>query len=153
MKIINRKDVSIIVTIIWMGIIFYLSHQPESESSELSSRFLLIIEGIITYLHVTINVDLLHFLIRKSAHFIAYFILGILIIRTLQIGRKINVRFIVLAFSIGVLYAISDELHQLFIPGRSGEFRDVIIDSVGASLGIIFYIMIIAIKNKNIVNK
>lgn len=48
----------------------------------------------------------------------------------------------------GTVYAITDEIHQLFIPGRSGEIRDVCIDSLGVLTGIIFMLMIIKIYIK-----
>ncbi len=43
---------------------------------------------------------------------------------------------------IGILYAISDEIHQLFVPGRSGKVTDVIIDSLGILTGIVFFLIV-----------
>lgn len=55
------------------------------------------------------------------------------------------------ALLICVLYAISDEVHQKFIPGRSGEVRDVIIDTAGASVGISVYLLFgMIVKKRNI---
>jgi VanZ family protein len=48
-------------------------------------------------------------------------------------------RSILLALLLCILYAISDEVHQIFIPGRSGEIRDVIMDIVGSSVGVLGY--------------
>jgi hypothetical protein len=42
----------------------------------------------------------------------------------------------ILPFLIGVLYAVSDEIHQTFVPGRAGQLRDVLIDSCGVLAGI-----------------
>ena len=50
-------------------------------------------------------------------------------------------RSIVLVLLICVLYAISDEVHQLFVPDRGGEVKDIIIDSVGATVGIGVYLL------------
>ncbi|HIU52150.1 MAG TPA: VanZ family protein [Candidatus Merdicola faecigallinarum] len=50
----------------------------------------------------------------------------------IDVKRKITYSFI-----IGVIYAITDEIHQLFVPGRSGEIRDVLIDGLGIIVGII----------------
>jgi len=47
-----------------------------------------------------------------------------------------------------MLYAITDEFHQYFVPGRSAEIRDVLIDSSGAFIGILLTIGIIQIKRK-----
>jgi len=47
------------------------------------------------------------------------------------------------AFLICVIYAISDEIHQLFVPGRTGQLKDVIIDSSGSFVGIAIVIIVI----------
>ena len=85
-----------------------------------------------------VSTAILTFLVRKSAHIIAYFILGILMYRALRINiRRWRTRtvasFALLSCS---LYAVTDEIHQLFVPGRSGELRDVMIDSIAALVGV-----------------
>jgi VanZ family protein len=68
------------------------------------------------------------FVLRKLAHTTEYAILGALLVRaTGRIGT---------AFALGVLYAISDEFHQVFVPGRHGAPLDVAIDAVGVAVGI-----------------
>ena len=62
-------------------------------------------------------------------------------------GRK-GIRGIVLILSMCVLYAISDEVHQFFVPGRGPQAKDVFIDSAGAVVGICMYRMISRIKKK-----
>ncbi len=52
-----------------------------------------------------------------------------------------------------ILYAISDEVHQLFVPGRGAQVSDVLIDSLGAFLGIGMYKMVRKIKKKVIINR
>ena len=86
---------------------------------------------------VKVNIiEKLQFIVRKSAHFIGYIILGILASGLILQYENINKKYL-LAFLICVIYAISDEIHQLFVPGRSGQVRDVLIDSAGSFLGII----------------
>ena len=46
---------------------------------------------------------------------------------------------------LGIIYAITDEIHQLFIPGRSGEFKDVCIDAIGVWIGICFLLLVVKI--------
>lgn len=84
------------------------------------------------------------FWVRKTAHFTIYTLLGLMV--SLTIGkRKI--------FSLGTLgallfcfmYAVSDEIHQSFTPDRSCEFRDVMIDTSGAALGILISISVMAV--------
>ena len=74
------------------------------------------------------------FLVRKTAHFTLYFILGIIVylLFTSYGVKKILFYSILFCF----LYSCSDEIHQLFIFGRSGELRDVLIDFIGSLLGV-----------------
>lgn len=127
--------------LIWMAVIFFLSHQPGSESGELSS---VITEKIIAAAEQISpafgdSVETLHTLVRKSAHFIAYQLLGILTLNALHRSGATGFRSYAYAFWIAAGYAMSDEFHQLFIPGRSGEIRDVGIDSAGAATGLLLF--------------
>lgn len=148
-RIINRKEVAILATISWMALIFYLSHQPASVSGELSGSLLAVIEQIVAYFPFPFDGETVHFYLRKSAHFFAYFILGVLVFHTVRLYIDIALRSITSAFLITVLYAISDEVHQTFIPGRSGEVRDVLIDSAGSFTGIIIYLLLILYNKKD----
>jgi len=82
-----------------------------------------------------------HF-IRKSSHFIAYLILGILSLHAIDEEKNPTITWIIKALLICVLYAMSDEFHQLYIPGRSGEIKDVLLDSTGSLFGIIGYFLV-----------
>jgi VanZ family protein len=84
----------------------------------------------------------LNHIIRKNTHFIAYLVLGILVINALKRSGVDGIRSVVPALLICVLYAASDEIHQLFVPGRGGQFVDVIIDSAGAIVGIGAYLLV-----------
>lgn len=132
------------MVILWMALIFYLSHQPATESNELSTGITEIIITTVENLFPNAEFDIrgFHHMVRKNAHFIAYFILGVLVINALRISGVRGYQSVVLALGICVPYAISDEMHQLFIPGRSGEVSDVHIDSAGASVGIGVYLVI-----------
>lgn len=125
----NKKRVSLIILIIWMIIIFIMSSFDANASSNQSG---IIVNFISNLFHIN-DIELLSFIIRKMAHFVEYFILGILLINCLiDYNKKLY-----LGYVIGILYAISDECHQLFVSGRSGQVRDIIIDVVGLILGII----------------
>ena len=78
---------------------------------------------------------------RKVAHFSEYFILGVLVIIFLNyvIGNKKYIIVFLICLVICALYATSDEFHQVFILGRSGQAVDVCIDTLGALTGIILY--------------
>lgn len=66
--------------------------------------------------------------IKKGGHFLAYALLATLAYRARPSYR--------LAFWLAVLYAISDEFHQSFVPGRTGMPLDVFIDSMGGLAGL-----------------
>lgn len=129
------------IVFVWMGVIFFLSHQSGEASSQLSSGLFSLVKGAVIQIFPFLTIDLhnLHFFLRKFAHFFAYFLLGVFIIHAVLIDRIYSFRmaFYVLLFT--VFYAITDEIHQIFIPGRSGEVRDVIIDSSGSAIGIFMY--------------
>lgn len=79
---------------------------------------------------------------RKLAHFCIYTALGFFVSGAVFCTRFNKPRLLrsAIALIICVLYAVTDEIHQSFIPGRSCELRDVIIDSSGALLGTLIMI-------------
>ncbi len=87
-------------------------------------------------------------LLKKGSHMAAYALLAILWSRALRsrlpplntspsgVGALESRRAFWLALAITALYAISDELHQTFVPGRNGTGADVMVDAAGALLGL-----------------
>ena len=73
----------------------------------------------------------------KSAHWLGYTGFGVTIVRALAggLGRRIAVRTAILAVLIAVAYGVSDEFHQMFVPGRSAELADLGADARGAIAG------------------
>lgn len=147
-----RKHFAWALVILWMAVIFSLSAQPAAASNDLSRGLTALIidfiQKIMPMVNLTLN-DFNHY-VRKNAHFIAYFLLGFLVIHALMVGEPaedLKVRGSaayrrrwLLAVLISVSYAISDEVHQLFVPGRGGQVKDVLIDSGGAATGILVYV-------------
>lgn len=125
-----------------MALIFYLSHQPATESNGLSTGITDIIVKVVKKIVPDVGFDLGYFnhILRKNAHFFSYFVLGILVMNGLRSSGVSGYRMIVFALGICILYAISDEVHQLFVPGRGGRVSDVFIDSAGATVGIGIYL-------------
>lgn len=125
----------------WMALIFFLSHQPASVSSGLSSGITEFLLGLVNSIFPDSDagVEQFHTFVRKNAHFIAYLILGFLLVNAVGKLRELSGRALLVSFIVAVLYAASDEFHQLFIDGRSGELRDVGIDSAGAATGVVLY--------------
>ena len=137
-----RKRIFLVLTLVWMMFIFYLSHQPATVSASQSGGFmnmltkLPIIGGLLDEL---MKLSFAEFLIRKSAHMFLYFVLAILIYMSISKGN--SYRYYILAFVLSAMYACSDEIHQLFIVGRSGEIRDVLVDSTGALIGLLLILI------------
>ena len=97
-----------------------------------------------------ISADSASFLIRKGAHFTEYTILGVSLALTVTsfVQRKDLWKGSLLAFLIGVIYAVSDEFHQTFVDGRSGELRDMAIDWGGVLLGVLILFIIKSARKK-----
>ncbi|MFX4261146.1 VanZ family protein [Pelotomaculum propionicicum] len=131
----------------WLTIIFVFSSQPATQSDRLSIRVTeVIIQKVCQVIQLNIEssaiADLakeLNHMVRKFAHASAYFILGILMVNALRRSGLSGIRMVIIALSICTLYAVSDEIHQLFVPGRSAQIGDVFIDSAGAILGLGLY--------------
>lgn len=134
-----------------MIIIFYFSSQNASASTEVSDGFIKNVSEFIIKILKLENVtavtvtDTLSFIVRKMAHIFLYAVLGI----SFHISYYFNIKnnFLVLSFISGLIYSISDEIHQVFVPGRSGKITDVFIDSIGLVLGIfVIYLIIKKVK-------
>ena len=81
-------------------------------------------------------ISLLTVLVRKGAHFSEYALMGVLAFGAfLKIEKYVPRYFAALIFC--VAYAATDEFHQLFVPGRAGMIRDVVVDSCGAATGVL----------------
>lgn len=78
-------------------------------------------------------------------HFFIFGILAFFLSIAMTKGKNNNKNLLFLVLIISIIYAISDELHQLFVPNRSCSLNDVIMDSIGALCAIIVY----SIKNKS----
>ena len=85
--------------------------------------------------------------VRKAAHFTIYAVLGVFSFLTFITYKNIpiKIRFLIISM-VCLLYSISDEIHQTFISGRSGELRDVCVDFCGSLAGIIFIGLISRMK-------
>ncbi|MER2120653.1 MAG: VanZ family protein [Solibacillus sp.] len=132
------KRMAWLIVVLWMLLIFYFSHQPVFESRELSTmitkRLIEIGENVTPIENV--KLDQIHHFVRKNAHFNIYFFLGIFTMLALKISGVKGNRSVVIVLIICIIYAVTDEFHQLFVLGRGAQLKDVIIDLVGATTGI-----------------
>lgn len=131
----SKKYMSIILVIIWMSVIFIMSSFDGSVSSSQSN---FIVDKLVNIFNIE-NTDIVSLIVRKLAHYIEYLILGVLMINMFSdFNIKINTKYII-AIIICIIYASSDEIHQIFIAGRCFAIRDILIDSMGAISGIYIY--------------
>lgn len=86
--------------------------------------------------------------IRKLAHYTIYAIGGIVIANSVIQFYKKEKGIIAISSVIGIMYAVSDEIHQLLVSGRSGNIKDVAIDSLGILTGITFFLLVSKIIQK-----
>jgi len=156
MKIAYLRFILWAAVILWMVLIFSLSAQPASESSSLSGQTIRKVaeftipnfNNISHKQQTSIIADLQH-IARKTAHTLIYLVLGVLCLSALfQYTLKIKIR-LTCAIAICAGYAITDELHQLFVEGRSAQVSDVIIDSCGAMIGIILVMLMVIIYRRH----
>jgi VanZ family protein len=150
----TKEIILLILIFAWMGVIFLFSNQTSDISEEKSdkvSEVLINIGQKITKKEIKPNrkkelIKSMRFYVRKTAHFTIYLILGLLIY---DVCLLFNIkRSFIFSIVFCFIYACSDEFHQLFISGRTGQMRDVIIDFLGAVFGcFIFYLIIYKKKN------
>ena len=88
-------------------------------------------------------------IIRKIAHFSIYTVVGCLLMGLLSTYKLKDKWRMIMTIVIGILYAISDEFHQSFSPGRSPKVTDVYIDTLGVLLGILLILLILKMHDKN----
>lgn len=139
-KIVKNKWFKYCLVLIWMLVIFKFSSDIASVSDEKSG----LVIKLFNYVGIDLNTSLgnwANFAVRKSAHFIEYFILCLLITNALTEDFNLY-NTIFLSILITFLYAVSDEVHQLFVPGRAGRIRDVIIDTSGGACYLIIKLIL-----------
>ncbi len=136
-----KRILSLVLLCLWMGVIFFFSAQPAKKSSAVSGAVQKKVEAVVKKVFPKLDTNkpktqsLMTRIVRKTAHFCLYFVLGIFALCTaISFRNKKGVW--LWALLICVLYAVSDEVHQNFVKGRSCEFFDVCIDTAGALFSI-----------------
>lgn len=139
-----KKIILTSLLVIHMCVIFMFSMQPASESGTQSKGFTIAVMNILPGLSaksadeklaIAENID---FYIRKCAHFSIYAVLGFLALFAFlsydKIKRSKRKYLYIMLFCL--LYAVSDEIHQYFVPGRACRLFDVCVDFCGSLCGI-----------------
>jgi len=143
------KYISWIPAVIVMIIIFLFSARPaanSNDSSKIIAAQVLELYEDITNNEIDVNtsesiLDKLNHIIRKSAHFLEFALLAWccgLHLAVLKLGTR---NLFVYAILFSAAYALTDEIHQYFVPGRSCQLSDVLLDSCGATTGALIFII------------
>lgn len=143
----------LLMNIIWMMVIFSFSAQPASESSETSMKVGTMVGKVLKPGFSDLPKEeqiqyakRIEFPIRKLAHATEYAILGVL--TSLFFFSWKRKRYGLYGWLWGILYAITDEFHQAFVPGRSCQMTDVAIDSLGCLFGCTVIALLMSIRRK-----
>lgn len=141
------KVISCILTVALMALIFFFSSQTAEVSSKTSSGLTRKIAEFIVGITKSGDVEeirhAIHNLIRKTAHFTLFFLLSVSVANTLfQLFGTEKLKLFIFTSVFCLVYAITDEIHQMFVPGRAGMIKDVIIDLSGAVMGAGIFLLI-----------
>ena len=154
MSILRNKKYTIIVAAI-MAFIFFQSALPADLSSRESGR---VVDLLVRLFQGIMPIDrqTMVFIVRKGAHFAEYTILGGFLVPAVTEWMAVDktpvpdsVRSIrIISWLVGTLYAVTDEIHQSFVPGRSCELRDIGIDSCGVLAGVMIVSIVMRSKER-----
>jgi len=143
----------------WSFVIFWFSAQPEAQSKTASGTVVRAALSVLRFFGLTPQAALtmekpLGIAVRKCAHFGTYFVLGIAAflffsaVSRRKGGFSRRPRPYIYALAYCVFYALSDEIHQLFVFGRACRALDVLIDSGGAALALAGILLLARAKAK-----
>lgn len=135
-----KKILSWSAVLIWMFIIYAFSAQSAEESSRLS-------RGLSRYLYNFINraipkqlsMQSFNQFLRSGAHFFIFFVLTLLLINAFRVSGYSDYKVLLYTIIIAIIYAAADEFHQLFVPGRTADIKDIFVDGFGIIFGMILY--------------
>ena len=133
----RRTVLLLLLTGLWLWFIFGRSLQPAAASSEESGGVLELLQRLVPGLTM--------YAVRKAAHFTEFFVLGLLLyLDAASLGR----RSVLIPAGIGLAAACLDEWIQHFVPGRSGQLSDVLLDACGAAAGCMFCVVLWKLTEK-----
>lgn len=159
MKLNIKKCLPWLAVGIWMVVIFIFSAQTGTVSGDTSGS---VTRWLVEHIYIGFNnlateqqqaiMAIAHTVVRKGAHFTEFAILAALISNAIRVYNPKKLYKWLVPIGISAFYAVTDEIHQYFVPQRACRLLDVAIDSAGATFGtavFIFTVFLIAkIKNK-----
>ena len=139
------KIIGITLILILMMTVFIFSNEKATESKVTSRKVTIAIVQAISGKDISDNEKLLvsvDKVVRKLAHYTLYTVGGVLIISFAYTMDKTQKEKILYSLAFGICFVITDEVHQLFVPGRTGRLLDVGIDTFGIITGILIFLII-----------
>ena len=124
-------------TLAWAAVMSWFS--TRTFSAEFSQSLL---SRILSLVHLQLSpgtFEVVHTVLRKSAHLTEYAVLALLLLESLSTERERNwnPRRALLCIGIAAAYSLADEFHQSFVPGRTASLRDCGLDTIGAALALL----------------
>lgn len=158
-KVYIDRIVSSALLLGWMVLIFVLSSENAGASANTSGQIIKKIAEVVNRDFVNLPlveqnsiIENWQSFVRTSAHFMEYIVLGFLAANTVR-AFNVKQKFIYwLPVLFCCIYSIGDEIHQIFVPGRSCQLGDIVVDTLGGVVGTICFIVLMWIIKK-IINR
>ena len=149
-----RRVFKILFILFWMGLIFYFSMDNGTQSTAKSDGLIIQVSEFLFHRKLTPKekqqyTDKYQIYVRKTAHFTVYFCLGFSFLWFLQDFHSLTRKDVLFTILFVFLYACSDEFHQLFVQERSGQFTDVLLDTLGGTTSTLVFYGISSIGKKH----
>ncbi|MBC8536732.1 VanZ family protein [Feifania hominis] len=148
------RAAALVLTLCWMAVLFAFSAQNGTASSGTSRGAIVAVLralpwfGSLPEAQIVSIAAAIGAVVRKCAHFAGYLLLGVFVAPAAASWSRRWQSCAGLSLGVCALYAVSDELHQYFVPGRSCELRDVLIDTAGAAVGVGLVLTVILLRRK-----
>jgi VanZ family protein len=149
----HKKEILISLTILYAGFIFYLSAQTNLSvpASIFKIPIMYELADIAENLGFGFLIDIAdyaHGHIDKIAHMFLYFGLGVLLHLTFKNSDNVVLKKYAAIFAVilGIIYGVSDEYHQSFVPGRSSSVHDLLADGIGVTIAQVLFVILILIN-------
>jgi len=126
----------VLALVIWVCFIWAHSLVPGEASSAESLSFVNGLRAVFELLGVTETL-MMTFIVRKTAHFLEYAVLGVIAGGLMHRGWGRGILRGRLSLLVAAMVPVIDEMIQLFVPGREGQLRDVCIDLAGIAFGLL----------------
>ena len=140
----KRTKVFFILTVLWMIAVFSFSAETASESTKTSMALL---NRIVDFFNIDItNVELFEGLLRSFAHFVLFALGGVF--AGAFVLYAVPKHKLIATGLFGFGYAVLDEIHQIFVPGRAFEVKDIVVDVSGFLLGVVVVWLAVKVARK-----